>query len=850
MTRPLSLLLALLACGSLFAQTAPPTPQEFLGYPIGSRFTPHHRIVDYLDELDRVSPLLVHERFGQTWEGRPLSYVVITSAANHAQLDAIRQRMGEINRVDLTAPARAEEIARTAPVVVWLGFGVHGSESSSAEAAMEVARKLLDNDADTASLLQNCVVIIDPLMNPDGRERYIQWFQRAVGSQLNAGPSAFEHYEPWPGGRYNHYLNDMNRDWSWGTQQETRARLQAYQRWNPQVFVDFHEMSFESSYFFPPGAAPVNRNIDAETLRWLQAFGSANAEAFSQRGWPFFVAETFDLFYPGYGDSWPSLRGAIGMTYEMAGGGRAGAAVRREDESVLTLPDRIERHFTAAMVTLRTAARNRSDLILHNYRALKNQYERPAATYLVLPTSQNFERFVELMTRQGVLVQSLTTPARIRVTPAAGGPAEVRGFPAATAVVTTRQPYGALVRTLMEKSPVIDEQFLAEQREKIDADEQDDFYDVTAWSLPVAQNLDAFLAVEPVAAESLGQRARRSFQPGKFGYIIDARDSEVYRAIGRLLRAGVRFRVSSADLVHGGRSFARGSVVIHRTGNTATLDEVLRRIVAEINVSVHPVDSAWSGGLALGSSRIEFIRDPKIAVAAGEGTDPTSVGMIWYLLDIETEIPHTLIPIHRFGTIDLAEFRVIVLPDGTGYLNQLGRRGIEKLQAWARGGGTLVAIKGAADFLRQKDVEISQLKPWTPPKEKDEEKDEQPPAEERYTDYRIPGAAFRTVLNQRSYLTFGLSKAPSVLLEGATAILPAAKKVDNIVTVTERDPLVSGFAWPESLERIKGSAYLVSERYGSGEVITFAGEPYYRLFWRGTLPLFLNAVLYAPSFDR
>lgn len=843
-------LLALALCGSLLGQTAPPTPEEFLGYPLGSRFTPHHRIVDYFDALDRSSPLLVHERFGTTYEGRPLTYAIITTAGNHGQLDAIRQRIAEINRPDLTSPARAEEIARSTPVLIWLGFGVHGSESSSAEAAMLVVRKLLDGDAETSGLLHNSVIIIDPLLNPDGRERYIQWFHRAVGREVNPGSSAFEHFEPWPGGRYNHYLSDMNRDWSWGTQRETRARIQAFQRWNPQVVVDFHEMSFESTYFFPPDAAPINRNIDAETEKWLEMFGRANAEVFSQRGWPFFVAEHFDLFYPGYGDSWASLRGAVGMTYEMAGGGRAGAAIRREDESVLTLEDRIERHFTTAMVTIRTAARNRSDLVLHAYRALKNQYERPAVTYLVPPSSQNFDRFVELMSRQGIVVQSLASPARIRVTPAAGGASEMRSFPAGTAMVTTRQPYGGLVRTLMEKSPVIDERFLAAQREKIEADEADEFYDVTAWSLPFAQNLDAFVTADGLSGTPLSAPLRRSFQPGKFGYILDARDSELYRAIGKLLRGGVRFRVSAADLVHGGRSFARGSVVIHRTGNVPNLDEVLRRIVEETNLAVNPVDTAWSGGLALGSSRIVFVRDPKIAIAAGEGVVPTSFGMLWHTLDVETEIPHTVIPLSRIASIDLSQFRVLVLPDGSGYMTQLGKRGIEKLQAWVRGGGTVVAIKGAADFLRQKDVEISQLKTWTPPDQKDEEKKDQPPAEERYTDYRIPGAAFRTTMNARSYLTFGLSKPPSVLLQGTTALLPAAKRVDNIVTIAVGDPLVSGFAWPESLERIGRSAYLVSERYGSGEVITFADEPYYRLFWRGTLPLFLNAVLYAPSFER
>ena len=837
----------LLIAVSVFAQ---PAPEEFLGYKIGARFTPHHRILDYFDALAAASNLITHERFGQTWEGRPLSYAVITSPRNRAQLDAIRQRIAEINRPDITSPERAEEIARATPVITWLAFGVHGNESSSTEAAMMLARRLLDPDL--ASLREATVVILDPLQNPDGRERYIQWFQRATGMEPNPKPQGFEHFEPWPGGRYNHYLLDMNRDWSWQSQKETLARVALYQRWNPQVVVDFHEMSAESNYFFPPGAEPINANIDPATVEWLERFGRANADAFSARGWPFFVAESYDLFYPGYGDSWPTLRGAIGMTYEMAGSGRAGIALRREDESVLTLAERAERHFTTALVTVQTAANSRQDLIRHNYRVLRNQFDRPTVTYLVLPSSQNFDRFVELMTRQGLVVETLTAATRLRATPAAGGTAEVRNFPEGTAVISTRQPYGALVRTLLEKSPIIDERFLKEQREKIDADEEDDFNDVTAWSLPFAQNLEAFTTSDPVSSRPMTNAARSSrFQPGKFGYLIDGIDSQLYRAVGSLLRSGIRFRVSSASLTHGAKSFERGTVVIPRSNNGTNLDEQLRQIAESTGANIHAVDSGWSGGLALGSSKIEFVRDPRVAIAGGDGTDPASFGMIWYTLDVETRIPHSVIPLNRVGSIDLNEFRVIVLPDGSGYMTQLGKRGIERLQSWVRGGGTLVAVKGAAEFLREKDVEISKLEPWTAGDEKEgEAKDEKPPEDERYNDFRIPGAAFRTTMNQRSYLTFGLRQSPPVLLEGTTAVLPAVKRIDNIVTIADRDPLLSGFAWPESLERIKGSVYVAREPYGSGSVITFVDEPYYRLFWRGTLPLFLNAILYSPSFER
>src|SRR5438034_145804 len=233
--------------------------------------------------------------------------------------------------------------------------------------------KLGDRFTSYARILDNVVVIIDPLQNPDGRERYIQWYTRTRGAAADPNPEAFEHTEPWPGGRYNHYLIDMNRDWAWSSQQETRARIAEYRKWYPQVFVDFHEIGAQSTYFFPPDAKPINANLPKDVEKWLEVFGRANAAAFTRHGWPFFVAERFDLFYPGYGDSWPALHGAIGMTYEAAGGPRGGTTVLREDGTTLTLADRIQRHYTTAMTTLRTTSAHAQELLQYTYNAMRTQ---------------------------------------------------------------------------------------------------------------------------------------------------------------------------------------------------------------------------------------------------------------------------------------------------------------------------------------------------------------------------------------------------------------------------------------------------------------------------------------------
>jgi Zinc carboxypeptidase len=844
MTRRVFIAVVLSLCSiAAFAQEATvPSPEAFLGYKRGERFTPHHRILDYFGELTRRSNLIAMRQIGTTYEERPLVLATITSAKNHAALEQIRANVATLARGE----GDAATLTKNTPAVVWLAFGVHGNESSSAESAMMVAHSLLTNPEHTR-LLDDLVIIIDPLENPDGRERYIQWFHRTRGMRANQNPDAYEHQEPWPGGRFNHYLIDMNRDWAWQSQKETQVRAAAYKEWNPQVFVDFHEMSSSSTYFFPPDAKPINANLPKQVEDWLDVFGRANAAEFTRRGWPFFVAERFDLFYPGYGDSWPALRGAIGMTYEVAGGGRGGTNIERQDQTVLTLADRALKHYTTAVMTVRTAAQHRAELLRYTWDMARAQIDGGKNTFLILPGSPNFDSLVGLLQRQGIRVETLSAPATLRATRIDREVTESRTFPAGTAVVSTRQPLGALANTLLERTPVLNKTFVEEQRAKAEADEPDDFYDLTTWSLPLAMNVEGYVTTLPVTGtRELTKPAAPAFKAASYGYLVDGNDPNVYRFAGKLLEDEIRFSVMDAELTAGDRTYARGTIVVLKGNNDKDLDNRLQLIAAASNVGVVPVESGWMG-TGFGSERVRFIRQPKIGLVGGPGSDPTSFGMLWHTLDVDTPVPHSVLSTESLRNLDLNEYEVLVFPDGS-YADRLGKRGVDKLKAWVSDGGTIVAVKGASGFLREKDVEISKLKLWEPPKKKEDEKDAAP--SERYNDFRIPGSAFRTTMNERSYLTYGVPRPPAVLVEGSSAFLPLAKRIDNILTVDAKDPLISGIAWDESLARIKGSVYVASEPSGRGQVITFADDPHFRLFWRGTLPIFLNAVLYSPSFPR
>jgi len=844
--RSIAALLLLLLASPL---AAAPTPAGFLGWQIGERFTPHHRILDYFEALAAARPERISlEHFGATVERRPLTYAVITSDANRARLAEIRRAVASLSDPRTLSDTEAQAIVDGMPAVVWLAFGVHGDEASSAEAAMLVADRLMKDDEEVRAILDQTIVIIDPLLNPDGRERYINWFESRVGAHPDPEPEALEHHQPWPGGRFNHYLVDMNRDWLWTSQPESQARVRAYLQWKPQVFVDFHEMWHDSNYFFPPDADPINANIDPGTSAWLDQFGRANAEAFSARGWPFFVGEHFDLFYPGYGDSWPSLQGAVGMTYEMAGHGFAGRAVEREDGSILTLADRAERHFTSAMATLRTAAANRRQLLAHTLGVVSRQLDAPETSWLIPPGSPNLPAALAMLERQNIEILKLASPRRIESRPAADRGRPPAEFPAGTIVISSKQPMGALVRTLFEKTPAIDRKFIEAQRELVDVDEPDQFYDITSWSLPLAFNLDAWVTEAKIPAAALTPwSAPPAPQPpgeARFGWIVDARDPELYRLAGELLRREIHFSVINAELTHGGRNFARGSLLVQKHNNSSDVLGALVETHRLAPASFVAVDSGWSGGLALGSNKVAYVRDPRIAIVGGDGVSPTSFGHLWHTFDREMRIPYTALTANRLGAADLSKFRVLILADSPGLGQQMGKPALDRLAGWIEAGNTLIAIGRSARVLRAEEKPISTTRQWKPEKAEDDK--DAPPA--RYNDFGVPGAAFGTVMNERSWLTFGLEKAPAVLVSGSDVLLPVSYEVDNILRLPDSDPLIAGFAWPESIERLEGSAWLVVEKKGRGRVITFADEPYFRSFWRGTLPLLLNAALYSPSF--
>ncbi|MDP5121561.1 MAG: M14 family metallopeptidase, partial [Spirosomaceae bacterium] len=361
------LLLLLIFVGQVcFAQNIQ-SPETFLGYKIGDKFSFHSRITDYVKYVAEKNPnqtKLIN--YGQTNEGRPLQVIIVGSETNIANLETIRtNNLKGIGLADGTSTADI-------PAIAWLSYNVHGNEAVSSEAVMVVLYELLNKENTvTQDILKNTVVILDPCINPDGRDRYANWYNRYVGKTPDLNAASIEHHEPWPGGRFNHYLFDLNRDWAWQTQVESQQRMKLYHEWMPHLHADFHEMGANSTYYFPPSAKPYHAELTTWQRDFQNLLGEYNKKRFDKNGWLYFTKESYDLLYPSYGDTYPSYNGAIGMTFEQGGSGSAGLAFLREDGDTLTLLDRINHHVATSMGTLEAISENKQNVI-SNFRKYFN----------------------------------------------------------------------------------------------------------------------------------------------------------------------------------------------------------------------------------------------------------------------------------------------------------------------------------------------------------------------------------------------------------------------------------------------------------------------------------------------
>ncbi len=858
------------------ADPAVPELEKVLGYAWGEDISSHAQIETYLRALAEAAPRNTRwTRYGETYEGRGLYLLAISSPANTERLEEIRGENLLLADPRSIAEDRARELLARAPAIVWLSYTVHGNESSGSDAALLTAYHLLaDRRPETRALLEEVVVIIDPLQNPDGRDRFISSYREARGVFPQADPWATERTERWPRGRFNHYLFDLNRDWFLQSQIETRARVRAYLRWHPHIFIDAHEMGPDSTYFFAPPAEPVNDRILPRQEEWFLRIGRHQAERFDAYGFAYTTREMFDSFYPGYGETWPTLQGAVGILWEQAG--VRGLVVTRRDELELRYHDAVRHHYISGLATIEVAARSRRQLVedfhLGRKASIQMGAEGEVRHYFLLEgrAPQRARQLARTLLRSGIEVRRLTMRTSIMAKDPGGARAREHGVPAGAYHVPLAQPAGRLARTLLDRHTDMGEDFTRRQLERKDRRVSDQIYDVTAWSLPLAFAVEALAAEGTVEVESerfedpladdvraMGPEAggRVTGASARLAYLVSGDADGVLRALSDWLQAGLRVRVADEPFKLGGTSFPRGSLILRVHENPPSLSERIHEAATSHGLTIHGTDSAFvEDGAHLGGPYVEWVEPPRVLLAMDQPLSPFA-GHTWYLFDHQLRYPTTRVAMSYLDQVDLPEYNVLILPDGAYSSGAAPGEGvIERLRDWVRQGGTLIAVKGAAAWAASDDVKllasdlvkrsVSQGGAPTAPGTAD-----QRPEPETEPPDSVPGAFLRATVYAEHWVTFGIASPLSVFFEGNLIFSPLSPaKGRNLVTFAPPDELlVSGFCWPRTLELMGGKPYVLYQPLGSGHIVAFADDPNYRAMYPELQRLFFNAVMFGPG---
>lgn len=814
-----------------------PTPEQVIGQRVGDRHARPDQLVDYLravaDASDRVS-FHVH---GMTYGGRPLVHALITSPANRTRLEEIRRANLQLSE----APGSVSdaEISRM-PTVVYMGYSVHGNEASGSDASLLTLYHLAAGEGPTVqSMLDNTVVILDPSLNPDGRGRFVEWVTANRGRVPTSDAQDREHNEPWPGGRTNHYLFDLNRDWLPAQHPESQARLTLFHHWRPQLHTDFHEMGGDATYFFQPGVPSRNNPNTPQRVHDLTAeVATYHARALDRIGSLYYTRESFDDFYYGKGSTYPDVNGAIGILFEQAS---SRGLLAETSFGLLPYAFTVRNQFVTSLSSLEAAVAMRETLLRHQ----RDFYREAAGVARRSPVKAWVFSLGEDRTRAQALAQMLLRH-RIRLyelaRPLTQGGTSFR--PGEAYVVPVDQPQARLILGAMERRTEFEDSL---------------FYDVSTWTSPLAFGVQhaeiranpAGLLGAPVAeVEPDGGAVVGG--PATYAYVMEWGRYLAPRALYRLQEAGIRpllaFEPLETTVAGERRRIDRGAIIIPVTQRDASstlapeqVHELVNRIAREDHVVVYAVGTGLNpAGVDLGSRSAQVLEMPRVALLAGPGTRSNEVGEAWHLLSERMGIPVSLLDVSAVARADLGGYNTLVM---AGYGSGLSQAAADRIKEWVRGGGVLVATGSSA--------------PWVIAQELVDERQKDLPRDSvrvAYADVeagsgvqRIGGSIFEAELDTSHPIAFGYDRRVPLFRDDRVFLHPSRQPGANVAVYTA-DPLISGHISTENLQQIRGSAAILARRAGNGRVVLFADNPNFRAFWYGTNGLFLNAVFFGQAF--
>ena len=757
--------------------------------------------------------------YGETAEKRPLIAAIISAPENIAKLEQLKK-----SHQDLT---KDENIA-----IVWMSYNVHGNESAGTEAALLTAYELLTSKQ---AWLKNTVVILDPCINPDGRDRYVNWYYQMLGKNPNEARNSREHDEPWPSGRPNHYLFDLNRDWAWNTQIETQQRLKLYNEWLPHVHVDFHEQGINDPYYFAPAAEPYHEVISNWQRGFQNGLGKNHARYFDEQGWLYFTKEIFDLLYPSYGDTYPTYCGAVGMTYEQGGSGRAGLAVTGENGKQVTLRDRLLHHHTTGLSTVEYSHLQAGKLI---------------GEFREYVTNKTFKYKSFVLEGHPEKIRDLThllDAHEIRYSFAKDG--QTKGYDYLQQkeeswklnpkhlIVNTAQKKGALVNVLFEPHTYLSDSLT---------------YDITAWSLPYAYGLNALATEQPIE----GQRKSTStvenvLSPNAYAYLIPWNSVNSARLLVQLQQKNLLVREAELPFKQNGIQYERGTLLVLRSDNPFGYDSTLVRLANELGIELTGTMTGMvDQGADFGSSYVKLIPKQRIMLISGEATSSLNVGEVWHFMDYGLNCPIDVVDEAVFSVGDLEGYTALIVPEGD--FSQWKNNGtIADISDWVRNGGKLIVMGAALSFFNDSNgFELTAKPPAdaeeSEDKEKKEEKHEHPriayeKQEREAISSTITGAILECKLDATHPLAFGYMNTYATLKLSADSY-KWLENGNNVCYLDKQPKVLGGFIGHKVKNQLDESLIFGTQNMGSGIVIYMVDNPLFRGFWQNGKLFFANAL--------
>jgi hypothetical protein len=847
-----------------------PSPEAFLGYEIGFVHTRHDRIVAYMQELARRSDRVTYQEIGITPGMRVMPVITVTSPANHARLEDLR--LAHLAAADPATPEGAIAPATERPVVVHLGYGVHGNETSSSEVALLQAYWLAAGTSpEVLRILEEGIFHVEPVLNPDGRDRHTHWANMHRSSALVPDPLDREHNEAWPGGRTNHYWFDLNRDWLPLVHPESQARIDFHHAWKPNLVTDYHEMGTNSTYFFEPTKPEGSWNplLPEELYTDLtEVMARYWSESLDDIGALYFTKEVFDNTYPGYGSTYPNFLGGLGLVFEQASA--RGHVQSSTHHGELTFAYTIRNQLRTSLATVRGVVTEKERFLAYQRRYFTGELSEAAAHGVrgwVFGDAEDpglNRAFVDLLLRHRLEVRELSQPVDAE---------GARFAPGAAWVVPSAQPGYRLARSIFERT---------------DSYADSVFYDASTWTmslaygiphaelrgggaLPAGARLSGVPSLEAAGAPAGALPLR--LPEARVAYLLDWRHHYAPRALQYLLARGVRVEASlqpfTAGTHAGDHAFSAGSISVPVAVNTdrsaagvpmagpagasftpAELHALVREAAEHAGIPVYAVDSGLSvAGIDLGSNQFRPIsREPRVLLFVGSGVNSLEAGQVWHLLDTRVDLPVVKVDTDAVGRVRFEDFDVVVLV--TGGQGFLSGGPLEELRHFVQRGGTLVAIRGAAQWavnqgFAPRAAQALEARSALPQRD--------PVGRRDWTDAsaltgaeRIGGSIYRASLDPTHPLGFGYGGREIAVWRDHEIIFPESANPFSTPVRLLDDPHLSGYISATSLDRIRGSASVLADGIGSGTTVLLVDNPVFRGYWYGTNRLLLNAIYFGP----